>query len=145
MRTWSAEVAYLLDTNVVSELRKPKPNANVLAWYEGQRRAEAYISTLVAGEIRQGIERVRSRDRSQADALDRWLAGLLTAYRGRVLPVTAEVADAWGCLNALPSPLPPIDGLMAATAKVHRLTLVTRNVTDVERAGVTVVNPFEPR
>ena len=142
---WSAEVAYLLDANVVSELRKPKPNVNVLTWYEGQRRAEAFISTLVVGEIRQGIERVRARDTVQADALERWLTGLVTAYRGRVLPITVDVADAWGRMNASPAPLPAIDGLMAATAKVHRLTLVTRNVTDVARAGVPVVNPFEPR
>ncbi len=138
-------MAYLLDTNVVSELRKRKPNPHVLAWYKGQRRAEAFISTLVAGEIRQGIERVRSRDTVQAETLDRWLAGLLTAYRDRVLPLTVEVADAWGRMNASSAPLPAIDGLMAATAQVHRLILVTRNVTDVARAGVPIVNPFEPR
>lgn len=138
---WSAEVAYLLDTNVVSELRKPKPNGNVLAWYEGQRRAEAYISTLVAGEIRQGIERVRARDAVQAEALERWLTGLLTTYQSRVLPVTVEVAEAWGRLNASPTPPPAIDGLMAATAQVHRLTLVSRNVNNV----VPTVNPFEPQ
>ena len=135
-------MAYLLDTNVVSELRKPKPNAHVLAWYEGERRAEAYISTLVAGEIRQGIERVRARDAVQAEALERWLTGLSTAYHDRVLPITVEVAEAWGRMKAQ---LPAIDGLMAATAQVHRLTLVTRNVADVARAGVPTVNPFEPR
>ena len=73
----------------------------------------------------------------------RWLGGLLSAYRDRILPVTTDVAEEWGRLNALPKPLPVVDGLIAATAKVHRLTLVTRNVADVVRAGVTVVNPFE--
>jgi hypothetical protein len=99
---------------------------------------------LVVGEIRQGIERVRSRDPGQAEAQERWLTRLLSVYGGRVLPVTVEVAQEWGRLNALPQPPPVIDGLLAATAKVHRLTLVTRNVADVSRTGVAVHNPFEP-
>ena len=137
-------MAYLLDTNVVSELRKTAPDPHVLAWHQRQRRAEAYISTLVVGEIRQGIERARPRDPAQADALERWLVGLLSAYRARILPVTVDVAQEWGRLNALPQPLPVVDGLMAATAKVHGLSFVTRNVAEVARAGVTVVNPFDP-
>lgn len=136
-------MAYLLDTNVVSELRKAAPNSHVLAWQQRHRRAEAYISALVVGEIRQGIERVRPRDPAQADVLERWLTGLVSAYRDRILPVTVDIAEEWGRLNASPQPLPVIDGLMAATAKVHRLTLVTRNVPDVARTGVTLLNPFE--
>jgi predicted nucleic acid-binding protein len=137
-------VAYLLDTNVVSELRKPRPHPQVAGWYESHRHAEAYLSTLVVGEIRQGIERVRPRDARQADALERWLARLLPAYENRILPVTIEVAQEWGRLNAHSPPPPAVDGLLAATAKVHRLTLVTRNTTDVARTGVAVLNPFEP-
>jgi predicted nucleic acid-binding protein len=136
-------VAYLLDTNVVSELRKTAPDANVLAWYQRHGQAEAYLSTLVLGEVRQGIEHLRPRDPRQADALDRWLDGLVSSYRRRILPVTVEVAEEWGRLNAA-NPPPIVDGLMAATAIVHRLTFVTRNVVDVARTGVTVVNPFEP-
>lgn len=136
-------MAFLLDTNVVSELRKSTPNPEVLAWHHRQRHAEAYTSTLVVGEIRQGIERVRPRDPQQADALDRWLDGLLLTYRDRILPVTLEIAQEWGRLNAQPQPLLAIDGLIAATAKVHHLILVTRNVTDVARTGITVLNPFE--
>jgi toxin FitB len=137
-------MAYLLDTNVVSELRKASPNPHVLAWQQRHVHAEAYLSVLVIGEIRQGIERVRSRDPRQAVALEGWLNGLITAYRERILPVTVEVADQWGRLNVPPAAPPIVDGLMAATALVHKLTLVTRNVTDVSRAGVAVVNPFEP-
>jgi hypothetical protein len=137
-------VAYLLDTNVVSELRKVTPNPYVAGWHHTHRHTEAYLSTLVVGEIRQGIERVRSRDPRQAEGLERWLTRLLSVYRSRVLPVTVEIAQEWGRLNALPHPPPVIDGLLAATAKVHRLTLVTRNVVDVSRTGVAVLNPFEP-
>lgn len=136
-------MAYLLDTNVVSELRKPRPHPAVAAWHARHTGAEAYISSLVVGEIRQGIERIRPRDPQRAEALERWLTGLLSAYRSRILPVTVEIAQEWGRMNAAVRP-PVVDGLMAATAKVHRLTLVTRNVADVARTGVPVVNPFEP-
>jgi predicted nucleic acid-binding protein len=138
-------MAFLVDTNVVSELRKRVPDPRVLAWQRSQRRAEVYLSTLVVGEIRQGVERVRPRDPRQAEALDRWLAGLLLTYRDRLLPVTAEVTQEWGRLNASSQPPPVIDGLMAATARVHQLTLVTRNVADVARTGVAVLNPFDAR
>lgn len=137
-------VAYLLDTNVVSELRKTRPNPHVAGWHESQRRAEAYLSTLVVGEIRQGIERVRPRDPRQADGLERWLTRLLSAYGNRILPITIDVAQEWGRLNAHPQPPSAVDGLLAATAKVHRLTLVTRSVADVARTGVVLLNPFEP-
>jgi predicted nucleic acid-binding protein len=138
-------MAFLVDTNVVSELRKRVPDPRVLAWQRSQRRAEVYLSTLVVGEIRQGVERVRPRDPRQAEALDRWLAGLLLTYRDRLLPVTAEVTQEWGRLNASSQPPPVIDGLMAATARVHQLTLVTRNVADVARTGVAVLDPFDAR
>jgi predicted nucleic acid-binding protein len=135
---------YLLDTNVVSELRRNAPHANVLAWHQKHRGAVIFISVLVVGEIRQGIERARPRDARQAQALERWLEGLLSTYGDRVLPITVEIAEEWGRMNVPPSPPPIIDGLLAATARTHRLTLVTRNLSDFARTGVNVVNPFDP-
>ncbi len=136
-------MAFLLDTNVVSELRKSAPDEHVLRWSRAHASAGVYISTLVVGEIRRGIERLRARDPGHADRLELWLDGLVTTYHDRVLPVSVAVADEWGVLSAAPQPPPIIDGLMAATAKHHGLTLVTRNVADVERTGVPVVNPFD--
>jgi toxin FitB len=136
-------VAYLLDTNVVSELRKRTPNPHVLTWYLSARNAEAYISTLVVGEIRRGVDRMWGNDPTRATMLDRWLMTLITSYRDRTPAVTTEIAEEWGRLSAS-NPPPVIDGLMAATAKVHSLTFVTRNIADVERTGVNLLNPFRP-
>lgn len=136
-------MSYLLDTNVVSEARKPRGDANVKAWMASVAGAELYLSVLVVGEIRQGIERLRRRDAEQASVYDTWLAELWRQFPGRILPVSGEVAERWGRMN-VPDPLPAVDGLLAATAAVHGLTLVTRNTRHVERTGVRLLNPFEP-
>lgn len=136
-------MAFLLDTNVVSELRKRVPHPRVAEWHAAHSQAVVYLSTLVVGEIRGGIERLRRRDPKQADILESWLTGLTASYRERLLPVTAQIAEEWGRMSATIQPPPIIDGLMAATASVHSLTLVTRNVADVARTGVPLVNPFD--
>jgi predicted nucleic acid-binding protein len=135
-------VSFLLDTNVVSEVRKPDPDTHVHRWIASVPGFELFISVLVVGEIRQGIERLRPRDPRQAAAHEAWLAVLRHEYRDRVLPITADIGEEWGRLNSS-RPLPVIDGLMAATAIVHDLTLVTRNVADVSGTAARVVNPFE--
>ncbi len=133
---------YLLDTNVVSETRKGRRiNPNVLAWFESVDDDALFLSVLVIGEIRKGIEQARSKDPVKARALAEWLKGLEQRYGDQILPITTAVADQWGCLSAI-RPLSTVDGLLAATAMVHDLTLATRNVTDVAHTGVVLLNPF---
>ena len=134
---------FLLDTNVISELRKgDRCDARVVAWYAGTREADLFISVLVAGEIRRGVERLRRRDPRQAETLERWLQEVERSYADRVLPIDARVADVWGQVSAI-RPVPVVDGLLAATVLVHDMTLVTRNSSDVEGLGAAVLNPFE--
>ena len=136
---------YLIDTNIISEVRKGRRcNPNVASWYEKVNDASLYLSVLIIGEIRQGIERVRPKDSAQANALESWLIAVDKAFGERILPIDRAVADEWGRLNAS-RPLPVIDGLLAATAKVHRMTLVTRNTAGIADLGVHILDPFEPR
>ncbi len=125
---------YLLDTNVT--------NPNVLAWFQAADEDDLFLSVLVVGEIRSGIERIRPSDPAQARVLDHWLKGLEATYIDRVLPVTAAVADRWGRLSAI-NPPSVIDCLIAATALESDLTLVTRNIQDLARTGVRLLNPFD--
>jgi hypothetical protein len=136
-------LSYLVDTNVLSELRKGRRcDPSVFRWFSAVPDEDVFLSVLVIGEMHRGIERIRRRDSRSARTLDAWLRRLLAGHRERILPVDEEVADEWGRLN-VPNPIPVIDGLMAATARVHGLTLATRNVKDVTRTGVPCVNPFE--
>jgi predicted nucleic acid-binding protein len=134
-------VGFLLDTNVVSEARRPRGDEGVKRWIESVPSGELHLSVLAVGEIRRGIERLRRRDPAQAETYAAWLKRLRTDYAERLLPITAEVAEEWGRITAS-DPVPVIDGLMAATAKVAGMTLVTRNTSDVERTGVRLLNPF---
>jgi predicted nucleic acid-binding protein len=134
-------VSYLLDTNVVSELRRRRPDTGVLTWFDSVRSADLRLSVLVLGEIRQGVEQLARRDADQAAMYEKWLLDLVDVFSDRIVPVTVEVADLWGRLN-VPDRLPAVDGLLAATAMVHGWTLVTRNTSDIARTGVLLLNPF---
>jgi predicted nucleic acid-binding protein len=135
-------VSYLLDTNVVSEVRRQRPDPGVMQWFDSVRADELYLSVMVVGDIRHGIERLARRDPDRAGVLEKWLIDLQELYGNRVVPVTAAIAELWGRLNA-GDPLRVADGLMAATALVHGWTFVTRNTADVARTGVRLINPFE--
>lgn len=135
---------FLLDTNVISELRKrERTDACVQRWFARNTDSELWLSVLVVAELRRGVESLRRRDEVAASMLGAWLESVVTDYRDRILPVTVEIAQRWGTLS-VPDPLPWIDGLLAATALEHGLTLATRNVDDVRQTGVTLVNPFAP-
>lgn len=134
---------FLLDTSVIAELRKgARANLQVRSWFETLDPEAIVLSVLTIGEIRRGIENVRRRDPAGAKALERWLRRLVAEHRDRILPVDLPITEVWGRLN-VPDPLPVINALLAATAKVHGLTLVTRNVKDVARTGVELMNPFD--
>jgi toxin FitB len=132
---------YLIDTNVVSELRRPKRSLSVVAWFSSVSPDGLYLSVLTLGELRQGIESMRRKDPAAAHALERWFNGICADFSEKILPVDAVVAERWGRLSQ-EQPIPSIDGLLAATAAVHDLTIVTRNVADFERSGVALINPF---
>ena len=134
---------FLLDTNVISELRKrDRCDARVAAWYARIPEADLFISVVVTGEIRKGVERLRPRDPRQAETFARWLQEIQWSYAERILPIDARVADVWGRISAI-RPVPVVDGLLAATARAHDMILVTRNTSDVDGLGAAVLNPFE--
>lgn len=134
-------MTWLLDTNIVSELRKgERADPRLRAWFAGADDGALFTSVLVVGEIRRGIESLRRRDVPSALALEHWLGALTDGFADRILPVDRAVAEEWGRLN-VPDPVPTVDGLLAATARVHGLTLVTRNTRGVARTGVPLLDP----
>lgn len=135
-------MSFLIDTCVLSELIKPKPSRRVSEWFAETPPTSLFVSVLTLGELRKGTVRLgEGRRRARLTA---WLETELPAWIGdRVLPVDADVADTWGRLMARPGNIPAIDGLLAATALRHRLTLVTRNEADFAAAGVELLNPWK--
>ncbi|WP_396269135.1 type II toxin-antitoxin system VapC family toxin [Ideonella sp.] len=136
---------YLIDTNVISELRKAgRAHAGVRAFFETAREAvhPLYLSVITVGELRRGVEQIRYRgDLSQAQLLDTWLQGVLTDYQANILPFGPEAAQVWGRLR-VPHPQHELDKQIAATALVYGLTVVTRNSADFADCGVPLLNPF---
>ena len=137
-------MSFLLDTNVLSELRRGRRcDPRVRSWAASVPQREMHTSVVVLGELKRGIERVRPKDARFAAELERWLTRVISFMGTRILPVDQVVALTWGRIGA-PRTVPPIDGLLAATAIVHGFTVVTRNVKDVADLGASHLNPFEP-
>ena len=136
-------MTFLIDTNIISEVRRgDRGDPAVAAWWNGVAEDDLWLSSLVLGEIRKGVELARRRDPRRAEALGAWLTDVMSRFGNRVLSVDTAVAEQWGRMNAV-RPLPVIDALLAATAKANGLTLVTRNVADVADLDVDLLNPFE--
>lgn len=132
--------AFLLDTNVVSEMSRTRPNQGVLGWLQGQRPV-THLSVLAIGELRRGVWRLRLRDASRADRYNAWIDQAVESHEDRVHAVDREVIERWAILTAGRT-LPEVDSLIAATALVHGLTVATRNVRDFADTGVATFNPF---
>lgn len=137
---------FLLDTVVLSELRKPPPqrNRNLIHWFGAVRSTDLFVSVLTVGEIERGIERQRQLDLPFAERLAAWLETILRTYESQLLPLDLAVARRWGRLSQQIGNN-GIDLAIAATALEHGLTVVTRNVSDFEPTGVAILNPFKPR
>lgn len=133
---------YLLDTNVVSELRKQRPHGGVVAWLDSMDDAQLFLSAVTVGEIQAGIELTREQDPEKANEIEAWLELLAGVYN--VLPMDAATFRAWARLMHRKSDTLYEDAMIAATAQVHRLTVVTRNVADFQALGFEVFNPFAP-
>ena len=136
-------MAYLLDTNIISELQKgARATSSVQDWFAQASYGDLFLSVLIIGELQQGIARLRRRDAPQAGRLAEKLRTLESTFQDRILPITTPIAKRWA-ENNVPNPLPLVDGLLAATAQEHGLILVTRNTRDVAPSGVATLNPFE--
>src|SRR5712691_11607314 len=132
----------LVDTNVVSELRRGRnADPRVVAWFSEMPNERVFTSVIVLGEVRRGIELVARRDKPQAEVLERWYASIRDQLANRVLAVDEPIMMVWYRIS-LPDLLPAYDGLIAATALVHGMTVATRNTADYRRAGVEVFDPW---
>jgi len=136
---------YLLDTNVISEVQKGRSaHSAVRKWWSETNIEDIYTSVMVLGEIRQGVERLRIRDPRRAVEIENWLQSITASMGTRLLVVNQKIADTWGRMGKNRS-LPLVDSILAATAVAHNLTLVTRNIKDIQGTGVNYLNPFDAR
>jgi toxin FitB len=134
-------MTFLIDTNIISEIRKgPRCNPNVAAWYASIDDSDLYLSVVVLGEIRKGIELAGPRDPAKAEALEAWLGDVYAAFGDRILLFDRATSDEWGRMSAV-RPIPMVDGLLAATAKINRMTFVTRNDKDIAGHGGEALIP----
>jgi predicted nucleic acid-binding protein len=132
---------YLLDTNVISELRKPRPHGAVVEWLSDQEEQQLFLSAVTLGELQSGIERTRHQDPSKAHEIKRWVEQLATSYQ--VLPMDTPCFREWGrIIGRKPDGLLE-DAMIAATARVHRLIVATRNERDFAQFDVRILNPFK--
>ncbi len=131
---------YLLDTNIVSELRKPRPHGGVLAWLDAIEESDLYISVVTLGEIQAGIEITREQDGDKAAIIEAWANQLAASFN--VIPMDARCFRQWAKLMHRQSDTIYEDAMIAATAQIHKLTVVTRNIRDFERFQVPLLNPF---
>lgn len=132
---------YLLDTNVVSELRRPRPHGGVLAWITANGRAQLKIAAVTVGEIQIGVERTRKSDASKAAEIESWLTDLMEAFI--ILPMTAETFRIWAKMMVGRSAHRSGDAMIAATAALHGMTIATRNISDFRQFSVPLINPFD--
>lgn len=131
---------FLLDTNIVSELRKPKPHGGVIAWLEQVPDTELYLSAVTIGEIQAGIEVTKEQDRVKAEELTAWLDQMASTYN--ILPMDAAIFREWARIMYRKSDTLYEDAMIAATARIHSLTIVTRNVADFKNFKIQLLNPF---
>jgi len=135
-----AQVMYLLDTNVISELRRPRPHSGVTAWLSGIGSGQIFISAVTLGELQAGVENARQQDTGRAESIESWIDGVAASHN--ILPMDGGTFRCWARLmHAKPADL-IADAMIAATAVVHNLTVVTRNLRDFERLGVPTFSPF---
>jgi predicted nucleic acid-binding protein len=132
---------YLLDTNVVSELRRPRPHGAVLAWLQAVEDAHLHLATVTLGEIQAGIELTREQDPGKARDLETWLDQVSQSFN--ILPMDGPAFRCWARLMHRRSETLYEDAMIAAIARVHQLTVVTRNIRDFQGFGVELLNPFE--
>jgi len=135
-------LSFLLDTNVVSELAKTRPNVKVIAWLRSVSSTDLFLSVITLGEIRKGVEKKRAKSAEDAVRLEAWLTTLVLHYRSRILPFDQNSADQWGRVMALNPTVPVEDSQLVATALQHQLTFATRNVRHIAKTGVACVDPF---